>query len=308
MAESSAPFSFEGLEGSEGSVASPPPIKIRATDGVDISLSVYRPSEEAQGVKAALIFYHGGGAHSRAGYGTLGRGLATENGIAGYMPDLRGHGASGGPRGDTPSSEQVLRDVASVVDYVRTQESDVPIFLGGHSSGGGLVVNYAAWSKRSAEPPPAGYVLVAPQLGYKSETSRTRETKNGRPDFARVSILPFILNGVFGACGHSKAVRFSYPPSVVEEHGVVGYNTVNMANAITPETPREQMEGMGRPVGLWIGSDDELFVPERVVEYAKRTGAERNHGEIVEGATHLGILANEHVCASIGEWITCLAR
>jgi len=323
MTNSSAPFSFEPFEDRVESAAITPPVTIRATDGIDISVSVYLPTETAAQPKAALIFYHGGGAHSRAGYSDLGQGIASQNNMAVYMPDLRGHGASGGPRGDAPSSEQVLRDITSVIEYVRAKEhgkelnknnlvdeGDVPIFLGGHSSGGGLVIDYATWTKRIIEPNLVGYVLIAPQLGYKSQTSRPKN-HGGRDRFARVRIVPFIFNGIFNTCGHSKAVQFNYPPSIIEAHGVVAYNTVNMANAITPEMPREQMGNIDLPVGMWIGSEDELFVPEKVVEYLDllpTASAKQNHGEIIEGATHLGVLVNGHLLSSIGRWLAGLVQ
>merc|ERR1711933_414417 len=152
------------------------------------------------------------------------------------------------------------------------------IVLGGHSSGGGLVLNYATSSRprNNAVPKIAGYVLVAPELGYKSGTARP-----GRTDFATVNILAFIANGIFGILGHSKAVRFRYPASILEDDpGMVGFNTVNMANAITPEHPREQMAtlccGPSTPVGLWVGADDELFVADTVAGFVATTDDDDN--------------------------------
>lgn len=331
-----APFSFEGLESkTDNNVILPPPTKLLASDGIEISMRVYRPQPPSApesksvhqpttaGGKGILIFYHGGGAHSGAGYGTIGQTLASVNGITVYMPDLRGHGTSGGPRGDAPSPKQVFQDIDSVIKHVTTHEKvddsadgadgadrDIPIFLGGHSSGAGLVINYVTYAsnEKIVNPSLAGYVLVAPQLGYKSQTARP--TAKGRTEFAQVQILPFILNGIFGICGHSKAVKFNYPTSTIETYGVIGYNTVNMANAITPEDPKEQMGRMDLPVGLWIGSEDELFLPAKVVDYLEllpREGeGDKSCGKIIEGATHLGILVHDQFLSSIGDWMNRL--
>ena len=94
-----APFSFEGLESkTDNNVTLPPPTKLLASDGIEISMRVYRPqppSEESKSVhqtaagKGILIFYHGGGAHAGAGYGTIGQTLASVNGITVYMPVLK---------------------------------------------------------------------------------------------------------------------------------------------------------------------------------------------------------------------------
>ena len=307
---SNSPFSFEGLDSKTAEhVALPPQMKLLATDGIEISMRVYRPrplESKSVEVKGVLIFYHGGGAHAAAGYGAIGQTLASANDIIVYMPDLRGHGTSGGPRGDAPSSKQVFQDIDSVIKHVTTQEKVDDIFLGGHSSGAGLVINYVTYARNKKIPNPslAGYVLVAPQLGYKSQTSRP--ITKGSTEFANVRLLPFILNGIFGICGHSKAVKFNYPPSIIEKYGVLGFNTVNMANAITPEEPKEQMGRMDLPTGLWIGSKDELFLPAKVLNYLNFLPSEGNCGNIIEGATHLGILVDDQLLSSVGHWMNGL--
>jgi len=253
------PFSFHEILGAVNAADSPPePTKVKASDGVELAIRSYCPSEP----KAILVFYHGGGAHTGAGYQFLGRGLKAKN-IAVYTPDLRGHGASGGPRGDAVSVEQVFRDINTVLDYARAQHSeDIPLFLGGHSSGGGLVVNYASWSERL---PVKGYLFLSPQLGYRSNTAKT----SNKPEFAIVAIWAFILNGFFGVLGHYKAVRFTYPDYVLKDDpGLVSWNTVNMANAVTPEAPHKQIDNIELPFGIWVGQDDELFLAEKVVAFA----------------------------------------
>lgn len=284
------PFSFREIQDAQNGGKPPePPDHIKASDSVELAVRVYRPTKEPP--RAALVFYHGGGAHSGAGYQAIGRGLCEDYGMSVYMPDLRGHGASSGPRGDAPSSEQVLRDVSTVIELVRNKESSIPLFLGGHSSGGGLVVNYASWSDRLLT---EGYVLISPQLGYKSDTSRP---SSSQAKFASVSIGTFILNGIFGVLGHSKAVRFNYPAEVLaEDKGMVSYNTVNMANAITPDSPNDQISSIDLPIGIWVGSDDELFVAAAVAKFAKniRAPGKGTCGTVVPRENHLSIIVRAH--------------
>jgi len=293
---SSGPFSFVEIDKPEtNGIETPPPAeKITAKDGVQLNVHVYRPKVDKP--TAALLFYHGGGAHSLAGYQHIGKGLSNDKyNIVVYMPDLRGHGLSGGPRGDSPSSEQVFQDMNTVLEHmIAKEDNSTKIFLGGHSSGGGLTVNYATWSNRISSI--VGYVLVSPELGYLSKTARP-----DRQDFAKVKILPFILNGIFGILGHNEAVQFQYPDAALQKYGLVASNTVNMANAITPTSPKEQFNEINLPLGLWVGSDDELFVPEAVVEFAM--GLERPDvvGTVVPGANHLGILVHAH--QNIGPWV-----
>ncbi len=60
--------------------------------------------------------------------------------------DQRGHGASGGPRGDIADSESLLRDLAMVIDEVRAdpQLGRGPLVLLGHSMGGLVAARFVA--------------------------------------------------------------------------------------------------------------------------------------------------------------------
>lgn len=289
------PFSFAELDAHTEEGAKQKPVTIVASDGVELAVTIYEASS-FMGKKSgtALVFYHGGGAHAGGGYQHLAKGLAEKFGVSVYLPDLRGHGASGGPRGDAPSKEQVWSDIDTVLEFVANRHDKV--FLGGHSSGGGLVLNYATVAREKNDSAASkivqGYLLVSPELGYMSGTARP-----GRRDFAKVNIAAFLANGLFGVLGHSRAVKFQYPKEILEKYeGMVAYNTVNMANAVTPESPKEQMKTLcAKPIALWVGAEDELFVPEAVVEYCPESGA------ILPGKKHLSILIGIH--ENIGKWI-----
>jgi acylglycerol lipase len=294
------PFSLQQLqEATEGAQPPPKPEKVTATDGVELAVRSYLPKDRPP--RAILVFLHGGGAHSGAGYQHIGQGLcSSEYDLAVYMPDLRGHGASGGPRGDAPSAEQVLKDVTSVLDYAKAAHiNGLPLFLGGHSSGGGLVVNYSAWTERLATL--SGYVLLSPQLGYLADTMRPAADK--KQEFATVSILPFIVNGITGMLGHNKAVRFRYGPEVLKDEGMVSFNTVNMANAITPTAPKDHFRAMNLPLGLWVGADDELFIADKVVAFVETIDkpGDGTCGVVIPSEKHLGILVSAH--RFLGPWI-----
>jgi len=297
-------FSFQEIS-AHSDAPLPDPVMVKASDLTKLAVRCYRPASQA---KALLVFLHGGGAHSGAGYHVLAERMSRDHGIIVYTPDLRGHGKSAGTKGDSPNVEQVWKDVQTVLTFAKRQEEsngiNAPLFLGGHSSGGGLVLNYATWAARKAHkdkdlfstgfPDIAGYLLLSPELGYKSDTRRP-----GRVDFARVSVLPFIVNALTaGRClGHSRAVQFNYPRELLQDDpSMSSFNTVNMATAITPENPKKQMEDMidEKPVGLWVGEKDELFDTEKVRAYSLSS-------VVVPEANHLGIVVNAHLW--LGPWI-----
>jgi acylglycerol lipase len=285
------PFSFQELRNVQR-IPIPPIETVTASDGIKLAYRSYVPKQP----KAGLIFYHGGGAHSAAGYEHLGAALSSRYNIATFTPDIRGHGGSVGARGDAPNTQQVLKDISSLVLHIKKRYPHLPLYLGGHSSGAGLILNYSSFAGKEGV---AGYVFLSPQLGFRSKTERA---DNPHP-FARVNVLPFIINGITGGAllGHNKAVTFNYPAELLEsDAGFVGYNTVNMANALTPSSPRKQLNQLDKPLGVWIGDLDEVLDADKVVSFVKSAypGA---YVEKVSGEKHLSILIKG--AQYMGPWI-----
>ena len=111
------------------------------------------------------------------------------------------------------------------------------------------------------------------------------------------------------ARGHDYAVKFNYPAELLKaDPGMVPAITVNMAIALTPFSPREQFAALDCPFGLWIGSEDELFVPEKVLAFADLAGSVRSRSQVgtIAGAKHLSILLRAH--ETIGPWITSMVN
>ena len=292
MSETS--FSFRELS-EAGKAALAAPQFLRATDGVRLSYRRYTPAVP----RAALLFFHGGGAHGGAGYQHLGNGLQKAFDIVVYTPDIRGHGLSEGLRGDAPDPKQVWEDITSCIKQVRADYPLLPLFLGGHSSGAGLVLNYAGQHDHE---PVAGYVFLSPQLGYASQTDRPAQSA----PFAKVDMAAFVAYAMSGGTvrGHDYAVKFNYPAELLAaDPGMVPAITVNMAMALTPSSPREQFAALNYPFGLWIGSEDELFVPEKVLAFADLAVSVRSRSQAgaIANAKHLSVLVRAH--ETIGPWM-----
>jgi alpha-beta hydrolase superfamily lysophospholipase len=294
---SEASFSFRELKGAT-KIDFASQRSFQASDGTTLYCRCYLPDKP----RAVVLFYHGGGAHSGAGYQYIGNGLQTKFNTAVYMPDIRGHGSSGGARGDAPSRTQVWEDITRFIKQIRADYPHLPLFLGGHSSGAGLALNYATQAEHE---PVSGYVFLSPQLGAQAHVDRPSQSA----PFAKVDSTAFAAYVMSGGTshGHDYAVHFNYPADVLNaDPGLVAAITINMSVALVPAAPNEQFAALDRPFGLWIGSEDELFIPERVLAFAELAGPVRadSRAGTIPGAKHLSVLVNAH--ETIGQWMMAL--
>lgn len=285
------PFSFEEIQKSPP-VTDYQELDFQNKDGQKIHYYTFTPDTPI----ARLIFIHGGGASSEMGYFNLAQQLRDQFGIQTILMDLVGHGKSEGRRGDCSSVESVYEDIRNLSELLPHDE--LPIYLGGHSSGAGLVLNFSSWDTDSIFD---GFVFVAPEFGHKSKTAR-----ENRVDFAEVSTFKFILNAFSGGqlAAHNYAVDLQYPPQIITLFPqTVTRLTVNMAKALTPSQPQKQFEGINIPTAIFIGEEDELFEPSQVIAYHELSDSinKQSVAEIIPEVNHLSILL--HVSDPIGTTI-----
>ena len=133
---------------------------IEARDGVKLHAREW-PRDGATGT---ILIVHGLGEHIGRYEHTAA--FLNQHGwrVAGY--DHRGHGASGGKRGRLGHVDDLLIDLALVVDSLRSGTTG-PLVLLGHSMGGGVAARFVAGAFDPAAPwsrPVDGLVLSSPAL------------------------------------------------------------------------------------------------------------------------------------------------
>ena len=105
------------------------------------------PSADARGT---IVIVHGLGEHIGRYAHVAARLNANRWSVVGY--DQRGHGASPGERGRLAAGDDLLTDLAAVIDAVRA-EAPGPLVLLGHSLGGLVVARFVAGALESPRPP-----------------------------------------------------------------------------------------------------------------------------------------------------------
>ena len=109
---------------------------VAAADGTPLLVRRWAASDPW----AQMLLVHGLAEHSGR-YERTG-GLLAEAGIDVTAFDLRGHGGSGGPRGDVEHWTDYLDDIAVRLAAVRTEADGRPVVLFAHSYGGLICTDY----------------------------------------------------------------------------------------------------------------------------------------------------------------------
>lgn len=263
---------------------------LTASDGLSLAYYSFVPENP----KATLIFYHGAGFYQGALYQYFAQELANKHGIASYLFDIRGHGNSGGDRGDAPNINQVWDDITQAINLVKKNYPTIPLYLGGHSSGAGMVLNY---SKYNQNPDVNGYVFIAPYLGRNS--GAIKEHVDARTSFVKnVRVWVFILHALTGGYffGHTPAVFFNFPDELLKvDSKIVTNYTATMMAATTPENPQELFAQINKPFLIAVAQNDEQFLSDKLLEYkalAPEIIAKKSQTLIIPNTKHLDILLN----------------
>ncbi len=117
----------------------PQPKKIHAADGTKLFVNDYLLDDPAV-CRGGVVVMHGLGDHSGR-HAHLAR-FFNECGFSVRLYDHRGHGKSGGPRGDVPVGDAILQDAQIVIDDFSSGLNQAPILLG-HSMGGVFATRFA---------------------------------------------------------------------------------------------------------------------------------------------------------------------
>ena len=130
--------------------------KISAADGTPLFVNDYLLNEPGV-CRGGVVIMHGLGEH--AGRHAHVARFFNDCGFSVRTYDHRGHGKSGGPRGDVPRGDAILQDGQIIIDDFSTQLGQAPLLLG-HSMGGLFAARFAL-EKIS---PLRGLILSSPAL------------------------------------------------------------------------------------------------------------------------------------------------
>ncbi len=130
-------------------------LEATARDGAKLVVHRWTPPKVSAD-NPVVVFLHGIGMHGEP-YAAIAAGFTSRQ-VTLAVPDLRGHGRSGGKRGKMAESTVLRADIGEVIGLVNKRHPEAPIFLVGESMGGLIAADYAVRGERRL----AGLILLAP--------------------------------------------------------------------------------------------------------------------------------------------------
>jgi non-heme chloroperoxidase len=270
----------------------PAPTMLAARDGAPLAVRVYGASGET-----VIVAIHGSSGRGRY-FHPLARYLSERGAATVYALDLRGHGQSGGRRGDVDYIGQLEDDLADVVTVIRRERPTARIMLLGHSAGGGLAVRYAGGSSR---PSVDGYVLLAPYLGPEAATTKPNAGGWALPDLPKIGELS--AKATRGDVSGQDAIvlRFNQPAASADPLQVLGYSFRMLVSLAPRRDVSRDLSALRQPLLLLVGARDESFYPEQyeptVSPHAKGTFT------VLPDISHLGLVVNRRTAEVIETWL-----
>jgi pimeloyl-ACP methyl ester carboxylesterase len=219
------------------------------------------------------------------------------------VPDLRGHGVAPQRRGDVDYIGQLEDDLADLIEQVQAQGNHDEVVLGGHSSGGGLVVRFAGGAHGAMVD---RYLVMAPFLKYNAPT--TRPNSGGWASVATPRIVGLTILNELGvtAFNHLPVISFAMPKVVLDGPYGMTATTSYSFRLHASFAPRSDYGGdlakMTQPFLLIAGARDEAF---EAALYEETFSEHTSSGSyvVLAGLNHIGLTTEPLAIEAVADWI-----
>jgi alpha-beta hydrolase superfamily lysophospholipase len=190
--------------------------------------------------------------------------------------DHRGHGKSGGARGDVPDQDAMLRDARMVINDFSKQLDASPLLFG-HSMGGLFAARFAT----EGLAPLRGLILSSPALALRMSALQS----------ALLKVATLLIPGV-GVANGLQTRYLSHDGEVIQAyendalvHGKISARLLNaMRQAI--KYAHEHVSALTIPVLLLVAQDDHLVDPAGSKRFAEKLVPAMSNAIFYQGLYH----------------------
>jgi non-heme chloroperoxidase len=262
-----------------------------ARDGKNLAYRHY----PAQSDKV-IILVHGSGWHSQY-FLPLAEFISTEGIAQVYTPDLRGHGPKPERRGDVNYIDQMEDDLADLIANIRKDNPNALLIVGGHSSGGGLIIRFAG--SRYGKIADA-YLLLSPFLKYNAPTIQPNSGGWAHPYTGRIAGLT-ILN-IMGIhwFDYLTAIEFNMPEEARDGTETLSYSH-RLNTGYAPRNYKKDLSSVTQPLLVVAGTMDEAFIANQFKPVISQYTAAQV--KLLPSLTHMGVVVRPEVRPVVKKWL-----
>lgn len=249
-----------------------------------------------------LVLVHGSGWHGLA-FDALAQRIAKADLATVIVPDLRGHGPNPIRRGDVDYIGQFETDLHSLIK--QEAKAGQAVVMGGHSSGGGLVIRYANGLFGDDLD---GAILLAPFLKYNAPTMRQNAGGWAETKTRRIIGLT-MLNAVgITALNHLKVIDFAFPQQIID--GPLGHTATRAYSyrlnvSYAPRSDYLADIAKLPPFRLIAGRSDEAFDAQA---YEPTLSAVNPNGDyiLLDDVSHLDVMYVDETFQAVQDYLNAL--
>jgi alpha-beta hydrolase superfamily lysophospholipase len=268
-------------------------------DGIQLYLQAWMPEQP----KAAILLVHGLGEHSGR-YAHFADKLVAQD-ISVFTFDGRGHGKSctSEPTVYISDYRDYLKDIDALLGKVRAYSPGLPVFIFGHSMGGGLVVSHAL----SFRPKVNGIILTGALIKPAENTSKILIAASSL--ISRFAPKLKVLKLDSKLISHDQAEVQKYDEDPLVYHSGIPARTAYQLLRMMKQT-EDQMAAFDYPVLILHGTDDLLTNPKGSEFLYEKSTSEDKTLKIYPGLYHelLNEFDKEKIMGEILEWVKSRMR
>jgi non-heme chloroperoxidase len=274
----------------------PPLQTFAARDGIKLAYRHY-PAQSSK----VIILVHGSGWHSQY-YLPLAEAISSEGIAQVYTPDLRGHGPNPERRGDVNYIDQLEDDLADLITIIRKDIPNAMLIIGGHSSGGGLVIRFAGsrYGKQTD-----AYVLLSPFLKYNAPTIRANSGGWAHPYTGRIAGLTILNFMGIHWFDYLTAIEFNMPKEARDGTETLSYSH-RLNTAYAPRNYKKDLSAITQPLLVAAGTIDESFIANQFEPVITQYTAAQV--KLLPGLTHMGVVVRPEIRSVVKEWLKGLGN
>jgi acylglycerol lipase len=253
--------------------------------------NIFYRKEEKSSIKGIVLIVHGIAEHS--GRYEHVKDKLLENRYRVYRFDHRGHGRSGGRRGDVRVFNDFIKDVDCLVDIIKRENSELPLYILGHSMGGLITACYGIRHGHRID----GEIISGAPTGYISLKTKLQSVK-----------FPYVLKG---QVSNSFGNFISRNPKIIDSYKndelVLKVTTIklNLQLSNTSSKIKKDLNKYQCPCLILHGRDDKIVPCLNSSNFYKKISSTDKKLRIYDGLYHeiLNEVCRDDILKDICQWL-----